>query len=60
MATNTQIHCGCGATLNTAIPHIIESFDALHGNPEHQNQVLQIRRDKNEIVKAKWKVKDGI
>ena len=61
MATNTQIHCGCGATLNTAIPHIIESFDALHGNAEHQNLVLQIRKDGNEIGKAKWKVlKNGI
>jgi hypothetical protein len=61
MATNTQIHCGCGATLNTSIPHIIESFDALHGNAEHQNLVLQIRKDGNEIRKAKWQVqKNGI
>ena len=59
MTTNTHIICGCGATLDTAIPHIIANFDALHGNTEHQNLVLQIRKDRTEIGKAKWKVKNN-
>ena len=54
MATNTQIHCACGSTINSAIPELLNNFDKIHGNVEHQNRALSMAEEKITIGKLKW------
>jgi len=61
MASNTHIRCACGATLQTAIPELISSFDRIHGTAEHQDLALKMAQERNEIGKVKWGMnKNGI
>jgi hypothetical protein len=41
--TQTNIHCGCGAKINTNEIDLIDKFDKVHGSLEHQNKVLDIK-----------------
>lgn len=60
MANNTQINCGCGATINSSVSELINSFDNLHGNPQHQLLLLQIKKDEIDVKKQLNEVKKEI
>lgn len=60
MASDVYIRCGCGAEIKSAILDLINNFDRIHGSEEHQNIILQLKRETIEQRKTKWeKVKNG-